>query len=78
MFEGLFVAMVKNLLSCFLIHVLEQFLKFFVNFTLLEKVKSQRCYGFLIINKLIFWLRGILDFLSLFSLLKGIIHPSNI
>ena len=46
--------MATNLPSCFLIQFLEQRLKFLVNFTLLEYVKSQRSYGFLITKELIF------------------------
>ena len=46
--------MATNLPSCFPIQVLEQRLKFLVNFTLLKYVKSQRSYGFLITKKLIF------------------------
>ena len=39
-----------------LIQFLEQLLKFLLNFTLLKYVKSQRSYGFLITEELIFWL----------------------
>ena len=43
-----FVTMATNLPSCFSIQILEQYLKFLVNFTLLKYVKSQRSYDFLI------------------------------
>ena len=46
--------MATNLPSCFLIQLLEHLPKFLVNFTLLQYVKSQRSYGFLITNELIF------------------------
>ena len=46
--------MATNLPYCFLIEVLQQLLKFPVNFTLLKYVKSQRSYGFLITKELIF------------------------
>ena len=46
--------MATNLPSCFSIELLEQLLKFPVNFTLLKYVKSQRGYGFLITTELIF------------------------
>ena len=46
--------MATNLPSCFSIEFLEQLLKFLVNFTLLQYVKSQRSYGFLITKELIF------------------------
>ena len=39
---------------CFFIQFLDQLLKFLANFTLLNYVKSQRSYCFLIIKKLIF------------------------
>ena len=48
--------MATNLPSCFSIQFLEQLLKFLVNFTLSNYVKSQRSYGFLITKELIFWL----------------------
>ena len=44
--------MVTNLPSCFFIQFLGQLLKFLVNFTLLEYVKSQRSCGFLITKEL--------------------------
>ena len=50
-----FVNMETNLPACFLIPFFEQLLKFLVNFTLLKYVKSQRSYGFLITEELIFW-----------------------
>ena len=46
--------MATNLPSCFSIQLLEQLLKFLVNFTVLKYVKSQRSYGFLITKELIF------------------------
>ena len=46
--------MATNLPFCFFIQFLEQLLKFLVNFTLFKYVKSQRSYGFLITNELIF------------------------
>ena len=46
--------MATNLPSCFFIQLLEQLLKFLVNFTLLKYVKSKRSYGFLITKELIF------------------------
>ena len=46
--------MATNLPSCFSIELLEQLLKFLVNFTLLKYVKSQRSYGFLITKEVIF------------------------
>ena len=46
--------MAANLPSCFSIQLLEQLLKFPVNFILLKYVKSQRSYGFLITKELIF------------------------
>ena len=49
-----FVTMATNPPFCFFIQFLEQLLKFLVNFTLLEHVKSQRSYRFLITKKLIF------------------------
>ena len=45
--------MTTNLPYCFFIQVLEQLVKFLVNFTLLQYVKSQRSYGFLITKELI-------------------------
>ena len=62
--------MATNLPVCFLIQLLEQLLKFLVNFTLLKYVKSQRSYGFLITKKLIFWLPVFGFKSSLLSLLK--------
>ena len=58
--------MATNLPSCFLIQFLEQLLKFLVNFTLLNYVKSQRRYGFLITKELIFGFQ-ILDLKDHFS-----------
>ena len=58
--------MATNLPSCFLIQFLEQLLKFLVNFTLLKYVKSQRSYGFLITEDLIFGFQ-ILDLKGHFS-----------
>ena len=58
--------MVTNLPSCYFIHVLEQLLKFLVNFTLLKYVKSQRSYGFLITKEPIFGFQ-ILDLKDHFS-----------
>ena len=58
--------MATNLLSCFSIQLLEQLLKFLVNFTLLKYVKSQRSYGFLITKELIFGFQ-ILDLKDHFS-----------
>ena len=46
--------MATNLPSCFSYSILEQLLKFLLNFTLLKYVKSQRNYGFLITKELIF------------------------
>ena len=46
--------MATNLPSCFFIQLLEQILKFLVNFTLLKYVKSQSSYGFLIAKELIY------------------------
>ena len=61
-----FVTMETTLPSCFSIQILEQLLKFLVNFTLLKYVKSQRSYGFLIIRELIFGFQ-ILDLKDHFS-----------
>ena len=58
--------MATNLPSCFAIQFLEQLLKFPVNFTLLNYVKSQRSYGFLITKELIFGFQ-ILDLKDHFS-----------
>ena len=58
--------MATNLPSCFSIQFLEQLLKFLVNFTLLKYVKSQRSYGFLITEELIFGFQ-ILDLKDHFS-----------
>ena len=58
--------MATNLPSCFSIEFLEQLLKFLVNFTLLKYVMSQRSYGFLITNELIFGFQ-ILDLKDHFS-----------
>ena len=58
--------MTTNLPSCFSIQFLEQLLKFLVNFTLLNYVKSQRSYGFLITKELIFGFQ-ILDLKDHFS-----------
>ena len=58
--------MATNLPSCFSIELLEQLLKFLVNFTLLKYVKSQRSYGFLITKELIFGFQ-ILDLKDHFS-----------
>ena len=58
--------MATNLPSCFSIQFLEQLLKFLVNFTLVEYVKSERNYGFLITKKLIFGFQ-ILDLKDHFS-----------
>ena len=46
--------MATNLPYCFFIQFLEQLLKFLVNFTLLEYVKFERSYGFLVTKELIF------------------------
>ena len=51
-----FVALATNLPSYFLIHLLEQLLKFLVNFTLLKYVKSQRSHGFFNHKRADFWL----------------------
>ena len=61
-----FVAMATNLPSCFFYSILEQLLKFLVNFTLLKCVKTQRSYGFLITKELIFGFQ-ILDLKDHFS-----------
>ena len=45
--------MATNVPFCRFIQFLEQLLKFLANFALLEYVKSQRSYGFLITKKLI-------------------------
>ena len=58
--------MATNLPPCFSIQFLEQLLKFLVNFTLLEYIKSQRSYGFLITKELIFGFQ-ILDLKDHFS-----------
>ena len=58
--------MATNLPSCFFIKLLEQLLKFLVNFTFLKYVKSQRSYGFLITKELIFGFQ-ILDLKDRFS-----------
>ena len=58
--------MATNLPSCFFIQLLEQLLKFIVNFTLLKYVKSQRSYGFLFTKELIFGFQ-ILDLKDHFS-----------
>ena len=58
--------MATNLPSCFSIQVLEQLLKFLLNFTLLKYVTSQRNYGFLITKELIFGFQ-ILDLKDHFS-----------
>ena len=50
----------------FLIQVIQQLLKFLVNFTLLKYVKSQRSYSFLITKELIFGFQ-ILDLKDHFS-----------
>ena len=49
-----FVTMATHLPSCFFIQVLEQLLKFLLNFTLVKYVKSKRSYGFLITKELMF------------------------
>ena len=61
-----FFTMATNLPSCFSIQFLEQLLKFLVNLTLLKYVKSQRSYGFLITQELIFIFQ-ILDLKDHFS-----------
>ena len=58
--------MATNLPTCFSIQFLEQLLKFRVNFILLKYVKSQRSYGFLITEELIFGFQ-ILDLKDHFS-----------
>ena len=58
--------MATNLPSYFSIQLLEQLLKFLVNFTLLKYVKSQRSYSFLITKELIFGFQ-ILDLKDHFS-----------
>ena len=58
--------MATNLPSCFFIQFLELLLKFLLNFTLLQYVKSQRSYGFLITKELIFGFQ-ILDLKDHFS-----------
>ena len=58
--------MATNLPSSFFIQILEQLLKFLVNFTVLKYVTSQRNYGFLITNELIFGFQ-ILDLKDQFS-----------
>ena len=70
--------MATNLPSCFSIEFLEQLLKFLVNFTLLKYVTSQRSYGFLITNELIFGFQ-ILDLKDHFSAsLNNYVIPSNV
>ena len=54
--------MATYLPSCFSIQFLEQLLKSLVDFTLLKYVKSQRSYGFLITEELIFGFQ-ILEFI---------------
>ena len=54
MFEGLLLPWQQIYHFVFLIQFLEQLLTFLANFTLLKYVKSQRSYGFLITEKLIF------------------------
>ena len=61
-----FVTMATNPPSCFSIEFVEQLLKFLANFTLLKYVKSQRSYGFLITEELIFGFQ-ILDLKDHFS-----------
>ena len=58
--------MATNLPFCFLFSFLEQLLKIPVNFSLLKYVKSQRSYGFLITQELIFGFQ-ILDLKDHFS-----------
>ena len=58
--------MATNLPSCFSIEFLEQLLKFLLNVTLLNYVKSQRSYGFLITKELIFGFQ-VLDLKDHFS-----------
>ena len=72
--------MATNLPSCFFIQILEQLLKFLVNFTLLKYVKSQRSYGFLITKELIFGFQIFSASLTLFLLGGGgggEIHPPS-
>ena len=59
-----FITMATHLPSCFFIQFLEQLLKFLSN--LVENVKSQRSYGFLITKELIFGFK-ILDLKDHFS-----------
>ena len=58
--------MATNLPSSFSIQLLEQPLTFLLNFTLLKCVKSQRGYGFLITEQVIFGFQ-ILDLKDHFS-----------
>ena len=58
--------MATNLPSCFPTEILQQLMKFLLNFTLLKYVKSQRSYGFLITKELIFGFQ-ILDLKDHFS-----------
>ena len=58
--------MATNLPFCFFIQFLAQLLKFLANFTLLKCGKSQRSYGFLITEELIFGFQ-ILDLEDHFS-----------
>ena len=58
--------MATNLPSCFFIQFLEQLLKFLANFSLLKYVTSQKSYGFLITEELIFGFQ-ILDLKDHFS-----------
>ena len=64
--------MATNPLSCFFIQLLEQLLKFVVNFTLLKYVKSQRSYGFFNHKRADFWFQNFGLKRSLLSLLKYI------
>ena len=75
MFEGLsFVTMATNLPSYCFIQLLEQLLKFLVNFILLKYVKSQRSYAFLITKELIFGFQ-ILDIKDHFSASLNAVKP---
>ena len=58
--------MATDLPSWFFIQILEQLLKFLVNFTLLKYVKSLRSCGFLVTKELIFGFQ-ILDLEDHFS-----------
>ena len=76
MFEGLLLPW-QQIYHLGFYSILEELLKFLVNFTLLKYVKSQRSYGFLITKELLFGFQ-ILIWLTILSFLHKNVENSLI